>query len=108
MIDWDAAVLAPMQEVFGEPVTYTASTGQSLVISGIFDEAYHAADGLGGAVYTSTSQPLLGIRAAALPFPPQQGDVVAIQRTGVTYAVMDVHPDSHGGIKLLLNYASGG
>ncbi|OVE45591.1 hypothetical protein CBW21_22390 [Chromobacterium violaceum] len=108
MIDWDAAVLAPLQDVFGEPVTYTTTTGQSFAISGVFDEAYHAVDGLSGAIYTSTSQPVLGIRAAALPFPPQASDFVTILRTGIVYSVADVHPDGHGAIKLLLNYVSGG
>ncbi|WP_434627640.1 head-tail joining protein [Chromobacterium sp. CV08] len=108
MINWDEAVLAPLQEVFGEPVTYTTTTGQSIAISGVFDEAYHPVDGLGGSTYTSTAQPVLGIRAAALPFPPLAGDVVAIQRTGIVYSVADVHPDGHGAIKLMLNYVSGG
>nr|WP_157889315.1 hypothetical protein [Chromobacterium subtsugae] len=89
-------------------MTYTTTTGQSISISGVFDEAYRAVDGLGGSIYTSTSQPVLGIRAAALPFPPQSGDVVAILRTGIVYSVADVHPDGHGAIKLMLNYVSGG
>ncbi|WP_156183945.1 hypothetical protein [Chromobacterium sp. LK1] len=101
-------VLSPLQGVFGEPVTYTTVTGQSLSITGVFDEAYHAVDGLGDAIYTSTAQPVLGIRAAELPFPPQQGDQITVQRDNATYSVADVHPDGHGAIKLLLTFVSGG
>lgn len=108
MIDWDAMVLSPLQGVFGEPVTYTTVTGQSLGITGVFDEAYRAVDGLGSSIYTSTAQPVLGIRAAELPFPPQQGDQITVQRDNATYSVADVHPDGHGAIKLLLTFVSGG
>ncbi|MCP1290930.1 hypothetical protein NK214_12090 [Chromobacterium sp. S0633] len=107
-IDWEKMVIGPAMKVFGEPVAYVPAIGQPFTIYGVFDEAYHSVDGLGDTVHTSTTMPVLGVRAADFPQPPQQIDQLTIQRTGITYAVADVHPDGHGHIKLLLNYVSGG
>ncbi len=105
MIDWNAAVLAPVHGVFGQPVTYTPSAlgATPFTVTGVFDEAYREIDLAGGTAIT-TETPVLGVRASEFLAPPMQGDTLIIQATGHTYSVRDVRPDGHGEIKLMLNF----
>lgn len=107
MVDWDALVLAPLQAVFGEPVTFIPASGDTpFVGAGVFDEAYRQIDLAGGEAVT-TECPVLGIRVSAFQSPmqilPKQDDKLSIR--GVTYVIREVQLDSHGGAKLLLNLA---
>lgn len=107
MIDWDALVLAPQVEIFGEPVTFIPAAGDPpFLAAGIFDEAYRQIDIADGQAVT-TECPVLGIRVSAFQSPlqalPKQGDQVNIR--GTSYTIREVQLDSHGGAKLLLNEA---
>jgi hypothetical protein len=100
MIDWDAVVLAPLNEVFGEPVQYTPA-GQSMArISGIYDDAYKEVDPETG---FATTAPLVTVRLAELGQLPKQGDWIDIERTAEKYVIRNVEPDGKGSLKLLLN-----
>lgn len=103
MIDWDAHVLAPLEGVFGEAVTYTPAVGLPFQISGVFDEAYREVELAGGLGMTS-EMPVLGVRLSQFSVAPKQGDQLTIQRTAATYAVKEVRQDGHGAAKLMLNY----
>ena len=102
MIDWDNLVLAPLQTVFGEPVTFIPKFGSQYSGSGVFDEAYREVD-LAGGVAVTTESPVLGIRMSQMQTVPQQGDQVYVVRLGKTYLVREVQVDGHGSAKLLLN-----
>lgn len=106
MVDWDALVLGPLQQVFGETVTFMPATGTPFAGTGIFDEAYREVDLAGGEAVT-TECPVLGIQTSAFQSPyqalPRQGDSLFIR--GSTYVIREVQVDGHGGAKLLLNVA---
>jgi hypothetical protein len=107
MVDWDALVLGPLEQAFGEPVTFIPASGDRPFGGwGIFDEAYREVDIAGGQAVT-TECPVLGIRISAFQSPmqamPQQDDRLSIR--GATYVIREVRLDSHGGAKLLLNVA---
>lgn len=106
MVDWDKFVIGPTIQVFGEPVTYQPTGGSAFVVSGIFDEAYREVD-LAGGMAATTEVPVLGVRMADFPTPPQQDDTLVIQRLNATYAVREVRLDGHGGAKLMLNFLGG-
>lgn len=102
MIDWDAAVLGPLNGVFGESAWYMPATTRPLPITGIFDEAYRDID-LAGGMGVSTTQPVLGVQLSQFPELPEQGDRLTIARTKETFIVKEVRPDGHGAAKLMLN-----
>jgi hypothetical protein len=105
VIDFDALVLAPAIQVFGEPATYTPDGGSPTAVTGVFDaahklvtvdmgeESFHTAG-------VSTTAPAFGIRLKDFPVPPEQGDGLRVRDTD--YVVMDIHPDGHGGAHLIL------
>lgn len=114
-VDWDALVLGPLERIFGEggqddqppqPIMFQpASGGAPYPIDGVFDAAWRdleLVDPLG----VTTTQPVLGVRmstwTALGKAGPQQDDQLTIPRTGLTYIVREVRPDSHGGAKLIL------
>ena len=102
MIDWDNLVLAPLQTVFGEPVTFIPKSGSQYSGSGVFDEAYREVD-LAGGVAVTTESPVLGIRMSQMQSALQQGVQVFVVRLGKTYLVREVPVDGQGSAKLLLN-----
>lgn len=105
-IDWDAVVLAPVvDDTFGEPVTYTPAGGEPFEITGVFSEGHDQVALLDDGPEATTARPMLGVRLAHFVSPPAQGDQVVIR--GVTYAVAEPRPDSHGRATLILNYVSG-
>lgn len=108
-IDWDSELLSPLQEVFGEPVTYQPKRGAAFSISGIFDRPYtQEVEPLDpGDPTINTTHAVLGVRdgeftAKAQPL-PVQGDTLYIENEALWFVVADVQPDSHGGRKLVLN-----
>jgi hypothetical protein len=131
VLDLDGLIIGPCMAVFGEPVAYygtsslvpggtgtlaTQVTGSPVtVIQGVYDESYLPLQPLGanqpglaslamGALPNITAAlPVLGIRAADLPVPPEQGDRLTVR--GQDFLVREVQADGHGGIKLLLNAA---
>ena len=107
MIDFDALVVGPTVAVFGEPVLYQPLGAVPYLITAVFDEAYleqYALDTLmPGNV--SNGRPMLGVQLSQFVRPPLQDDTALVVRTGVTYWVNEVRPDSHGGARLLLNLA---
>lgn len=102
-INWDKAVLAPCESVFGEPATYKPAAGGSFAITGIFDRAYKEVGLIDFDVGANSTQPVLGVRASQFPSPPLQGDMVYIPSVNITYYVRDPRPDGHGSIKLMLS-----
>lgn len=106
MIDWDGAVLGPLNAVFGEPVTYTPRVGAPFPITGVFDEAYMPVTLVADPPVMS-ARPVLGVRLSEFPagFDPEaaQGDHLTITRTGDTFVVKAGKNDSHGHARLELN-----
>lgn len=103
-IDWDANLLAPLHDVFGEDVIYYHKSGESYEISGIFDRAYtQDVEPIEGDVKINTTKPLLGVRDIQFKKKPEQGDKVYIKSVDTMFIVKDVQPDSHGGSRLELN-----
>lgn len=113
-IDWDAELLGPVMDAFGEgssidPAswpTYTPRGGAAFQLQGaVFDRAYTeiVLDGDGSEI--TNRRPCLGVRAAlfdARGIAPMQGDTVFIPSVALTYIVKDVQPDGHGHAKLIL------
>ncbi|OAT41361.1 hypothetical protein M988_1985 [Hafnia paralvei ATCC 29927] len=105
-VDWDKHLLQPLQGVFGEPVNWRPRDGSgNYDISGIFDRAYtQDVEPLNEDDPTvNTTNPVLGVRDVAFRSPPVQGDRLFLYREQRLYAVSDIQPDSHGGMKLILN-----
>lgn len=117
MIDWDALLLAPCEQIFGEgddqhptPIQYAPKVGTPFPVNGVFDRAFlslvidpTAAGGVG----MNTVAPVLGVRAAWFPVPPAQGAKLTIPSVGFTYVVANAEPDGHGWVLLRLNKVSG-
>lgn len=112
MIDWDSLVLAPLEGIFGEvapdakPIMFQPADGSAAYpIDGVFDAAWRDLEVVDPLGATGTL-PVLGVRlsrwVALGKREPQQDDQLTIPRTGKTYIVKEVRPDSHGGAKLLL------
>lgn len=71
MVDWDSKVLAPVMNVFGESVTYELSSGKTIHIQGVFDEAYKELVSLDSEmIEMNTVMPVLGVRAILFPHFP--------------------------------------
>ena len=103
MIDWDKNVLAPLQSTFGEPVNYQPAAGAAFQVSAIFDEEYQEI-AIAGGMGSSSTVPVAGVRLSQFPVAPTQGDTLIRLANTTTYVVKEVRPDSHGGVKLMLNY----
>ncbi len=103
-INWDAHLLQPLQNVFGEPVNFRPTVGAAYDIIGIFDRAYtQDVETLDEGSTINTTKPVLGVRDAVFVSPPVKGDRLYIPRVNTVFVVSDVQPDSHGGSKLILN-----
>ena len=111
-IDWDAEVLSPVMELFGEGIpgddtdwpTYTPKgLAPFKLADAVFDAEYEHVDVTPADGTVSTSRrPVLGVRRSLFPRPPAQSDTVYIPASGKTYIVRDVQPDGHGHDKLML------
>lgn len=109
MIDWDALVVKPCVEVFGEkePALFQAVSGASKPVSVIFDNAYKDLKMADDGEYHITIFPAAGASISDFPTYPVQGDNLTIQKTGQIYAIREVRDDSHGGVHLILNKGKG-
>ncbi len=104
MINWDEKLLAPLQKVFGQPINYRPKRGVAFDTEGIFDRPYSKEfETLDGSSEINTTSPVIGVRASAFLTEPAQGDRLYIYSDKTMYVVSDVQPDSHGGLKLILN-----
>jgi hypothetical protein len=105
-INWDAAVLQPLEGIFAEPVAYTTAGGAVLSgIQGVFDAAYRDVD-LSDPLGTTTIVPVLGVRLALFTVTPSQDDEIQIPSVNATYVIREVRPDGHGWAKLMLGKVS--
>ncbi|TCK43987.1 hypothetical protein B0G84_2335 [Paraburkholderia sp. BL8N3] len=105
-MDWDdivdAKILGPLMGQFGTAITYMPSVGGSFEITGAYDKAFFGVDPVTGSTVV-TQQPTVGIQISQFPIEPQQGDLLVINKTGEQWQVREVHLDSHGGGRLMLN-----
>ena len=108
-INWDQHLLRPLQGVFGDPVDFRPAVGAAYTISGIFDRAYtQEVEPLDDGSTINTTSPVLGVLDSQFSVPPKKGDRVFIgivggQTVNTLFTIADIHPDSHGGSKLILN-----
>jgi hypothetical protein len=102
MIDFDKMVLAPLDKVFGQVVSYLPSaTGEAFSLLGIFTDGYKTPSfDESGPVKWNTSAPTLGCRAADFPAAPVRNDQITIGDK--QYMVMDARPDGVGWLILSL------
>lgn len=102
MIDFDALVLAPCMETFGEPVSGVSQTfGAFTLPAAVFVAAYTQVK-FENETPVSTTDPMLGARVSDFPsgLAPMQGDTFTIR--GITYRAVDVNEDSLGHVKIQL------
>ena len=107
MNDWSQAVdglLIACRNTFGIPVRYNPTDSDPIDTIGIFDAAYEAVEIDTAGVAVSTRRPVLDFRLQDLGVEPEAGELVAVN--GATYQVMDVQPDSQGGVRLILHRES--
>ncbi len=103
-MDFDP-LLIECHAAFGEvdPICWTSSDRiHKADITGIFDRAFTRVMMVGDQPIT-TIMPVLGVRLAAFPVPPGQGDQLTIGSEA--YIVREVELDGHGAAKLMLNGA---
>lgn len=99
--DLTRAMSAIVLTTFGEPVVFHLE-GQAAPIdgTGVFTAIHQDVDASTG-VPVSMVQPVLEVRQADLPATPTEGDAVTVQ--GVLYLIVEVRPDGHGFLKLMLH-----
>lgn len=108
-INWDQHLLSPLHGVFGDLVDFRPAGGAAYTVSGIFDRAYtQEVEPLDDGSTLNTTSPVLGVLDSQFSVPPKKGDRVFIgivggQTVNTLFAIADIHPDSHGGSKLILN-----
>ena len=104
--DLTRAVSSIVLDTFGEPVVFhLEGQAQALPGRGVFSAAHQEVDASTG-VPVSTVQPVLEVRLADLPATPTEGDAVTVQ--GVLYLIVEVRPDGHGFLKLMLHKGGSG
>jgi len=102
--DLTKAMSAIVLTTFGEPVVFhIEGQPQALAGRGVFTAIDKQVDASTG-VAVSTVQPVLEVRQTDLPATPTEGDAVTVQ--GVLYLIVDVRPDGHGFLKLMLHKGS--
>ncbi len=86
---------------FGEPVVFhIEGQAKALPGRGVFTAVHQEVDASTG-VPMSMVQPVVEVRQADLPATPSEGDAVTVQ--GVLYLIVEVRPDGHGFLKLMLH-----
>lgn len=91
---------------FGEPVVFhLEGQPEALTRRAIFTAMHQDVDTRSG-VPVSSTQPMLEVRQVDLPALPTQGDAVTVQ--GALYLIVDVQPDGHGFLKLMLHKGGSG
>jgi len=95
------SMTATVLDTFGEPVRlHLEGQEPDLPGRGVFTAAHQEVDASTG-VAVSMVQPVLEVRQADLPSAPTDGDAVTVQ--GQRYLIVEVRPDGHGLLKLLLH-----
>lgn len=104
--DLSKVLSATVLATFGEPVVFHLE-GEAAPIDGrgIFTALHQAVDASTG-VAVSVVQPVLEVQQADLPVLPTEGDAVTVQ--GALYLIVDVRPDGHGFLKLMLHKGAQG
>ncbi len=118
-IDWDAELLGPVMDEFGEGLatvpsswpTYRASRGSMAIpIRGaVFDSQYQRVTDLGDGQTETSYFPVLGVRNAVFAqagIEPKQSGIVYIPSVAQLFAVQDVQADGHGHTLLILMEAA--
>lgn len=107
MINWEEKVLKPLMKssVFGELVNYRPKSGaKAFDINGIYDSPWAKEFiNLDDTAEINTTSPVIGVRRGEFINEPVQGDRLFIYSDNQLFYVSDVQPDSHGGLKLILN-----
>ncbi len=104
--DLTRAMSAIVLTTFGEPVVFhLEGQAEALPGRGVFTAAHQELDASTG-VPVSMVQPVLEVRQADLPVTPTEGDAVTVQ--GVLYLIVEVRPDGHGFLKLMLHRGAQG
>ncbi len=104
--DLTRAMSSIVLTTFGEPVVFHLDgQAEALPGRGVFTAAYQEVDASTG-VPVSMIQPVLEVRQADLPVTPTEGDAVTVQ--GVLYLIVEVRPDGHGFLKLMLHRGAQG
>jgi hypothetical protein len=104
--DLTRAMSSIVLTTFGEPVVFhLEGQAEALPGRGVFTAAYQEVDASTG-VPVSMIQPVLEVRQADLPATPTEGDAVTVQ--GVLYLIVEVRPDGHGFLKLMLHRGAQG
>lgn len=104
--DLTQAMSAIVLSTFGEEVVFHLERqDEALPGRGVFTAAHQEVDSSSG-VPVSMVQPVLEVRQADLPATPTEGDAVTVQ--GVLYMIVEVRPDGHGFLKLMLHRGGGG
>ncbi|WP_392563207.1 hypothetical protein RHO12_12690 (plasmid) [Orbus sturtevantii] len=102
-INWDKELLAPLHDTFGGNAEYRPRVGVAFKINVIFDRAYTYITTLDDGSEMVSTAPAIGIRESDFVRLPVQGDKVFIDDVKELFIVREMHPDSLGGQKLLLN-----
>ena len=99
------------QDTFGIPVSYIPSVekrpglgGAAIEITGIFDDnraTINLMGGGGNSMEAVIPRPIVELRLADIGIDPMEGDEVQVE--GVSYRILDVQPDGHGAVVLVLN-----
>lgn len=110
-IDWDALVLQPAMEIFGEgtsadqsslPMYLPAVGGAFPLADAVFDSQSGDVEPDGEISISTVRRPVLGVRLALFTSQPAQSDRVYIPSEDSVFMVVDVRPDGHGWAKLVL------
>jgi hypothetical protein len=115
MTDW-ASAISDLQEIcldtFGVPVFYIPSVsqrpelgGRAIQVMGVFDNQRETVSvmtgGGGGGMDAIIPRPMVELRISDLGITPMEEDEVVIN--DITYRIMDVQPDGHGAVVLVMN-----
>lgn len=104
MVDFDALVLGPCLNTFGQTVTFTPAVGDAVEVTAIFMDGYtHASQTLDGMAVIS-SNPILGCRATDFDTEPARDDVFSV--SGTDYRVVETNPDGLGHLLVQLMKAA--
>ncbi len=104
--DLTRAMSSIVLTTFGEPVVFhLEGQAEALPGRGVFTAAHQEVDASTG-VPVSMVRPVLEVRQADLPATPTEGDAVTAQ--GVLYLIVEVRPDGHGFLKLMLHRGAQG
>ncbi len=103
--DLTQAMSAIVLTTFGEPVVFhIEGQPQAMAGRGGFTALQQEVDASTG-VPVSMVQPLLEVRQSDLPANPTEGDAVTVQ--GVLDLIVEVRPDGHGFLNLMLHKGGG-